>query len=179
MPLLFSLLYAPLVFLSLRYFDLHTASIGIFIIATLWFLISLKKIEIHILFPLFYMCIALLAYFSETFLVLKIMPLLLSVLFSLFLLLSYVQRRSIILYFAKKISRHTISEKEESYIQKSTLFWFCITVINSAIHLWAYLSISMDFWLYYSSIGWYILFLFAGVLQFIHRKYYFLKEQHD
>lgn len=178
MNILFSLLYAPLIFLSLRYYDIQHAAIVIFVLATFWFLFGLKKIEITILFPIFYMLIALLAYFSKAFLVLKIMPLLLSILFSLFLLISYIQKRSLILYLAKKFSRHTISEKEALYIQRSTLFWFFITLINSTIHLWSYLSNTMEFWLYYSSIGWYFLFLFAGVVQFIHRKYWFLKGRH-
>ncbi|HIQ47343.1 MAG TPA: hypothetical protein EYH57_06960 [Sulfurovum sp.] len=176
MNMLFSLLYAPLVFLSLRYFDIRHAAAAIFIIAALWFLFSLKNIKITILFPLFYMSIALFAYMSEAFLVLKIMPLLISLFFSLLLLVSYLQERSLILYFANRFSKHTIEEKEQAYIQKSTLFWFLITLVNIAIHTLAYLSDTMYFWLYYSSIGWYILFILAGILQFMHRKYCFLKD---
>jgi len=176
MSILFSLLYAPLVFLSLRYFDIRHAAAAIFIIAALWFLFSLKNIKITILFPLFYMAVALFAYTSASFLVLKIMPLLISIFFSLLLFVSYLQKRSLILYFATKFSRKALSKREEIYIQKSTLFWFFITLVNISIHLSAYLSEQLNFWLYYSSVGWYILFMLAGIVQFIHRKYYFLKD---
>ncbi len=175
MNMVFSLVYAPLVFLSLRHFNIHYASLSIFTLAALWFLWSLRKIDLSILFPVFYMIIAFFAYTSESFLVLKIMPLLLSMFFSLFLLISYIQKRSLILYFAKKFSPHDISKEEENYIHSSTLFWFFVTVLNTAINLWAYLSDNIDFWLYYSSIGWYFLFILAGLAQYLHRKYVFLK----
>ena len=177
MNIVFSLLYAPLVFFSLRYFDIRHAAAAIFIIAALWFLFSLKNIKITILFPLFYMSVAIFAYMSEAFSVLKIMPLLISLFFSLLLLVSYLQERSLILYFANRFSRHTIGEEEQVYIQKSTLFWFFITLINVAVHTVAYLSDTIYFWLYYSSVGWYILFMLAGIVQFIHRKYCFLKDE--
>lgn len=178
MNFIFSLLYAPLVFLSLRYFDIKIVSIILFFVSLLWFFLLKNKKEFSILFPLFYMLVAIIAYFLKDFLVLKIMPLLISTLFSLFILSSYLQRRSIILYFAEKFSSTIIPVEEKAYIHRSTLFWFALSVINTAIHLSTFLDTDITFWLYYSSFGWYLLFIGAGIIQFLHRQYIFLRNHH-
>jgi uncharacterized membrane protein len=179
MNIIFSLLYAPVVFITLKYFDIHEAAIVIFVVSFIWLLALLKHRNIMIVFPIFYMAIALFAYFFETPFVLKILPLIISILFSLFLFVSYVQKRSLILYFAKKYTPYEIDEKEAQYIQKSTLFWFTVTLINIVIHLFVFLRPDMHFWLYYSSFGWYFLFLSAGVMQYIHRKFWFITRNED
>ena len=177
MGFIFSLLYAPIVFLSLRYFDIQLVSIIIFMMSGLWFFFLQSKKELSSLFPLFYMLVALISFFSEKFLVLKIMPLFISAFFSLFILLSYFKKRSIILYFAEKFSKVSISEKEKEYIHHSTLFWFFVSLVNTAIHLSVFFNSNLYFWLYYSSFGWYFLFIFAGLIQFLHRHYVFLRRE--
>jgi len=177
MSFIFSLFYAPIVFLSLRYFDIQLVSVIIFIMSGTWFIFLKTKKELSSLFPLFYMLVAVISFFSEKFLVLKIIPLFISVFFSLFILLSYLKKRSIILYFAEKFSKMPISEKEKEYIHHSTLFWFFITLLNTAVHLSAFLNPNLYFWLYYSSFGWYFLFILAGLIQFFHRRYIFLRRE--
>ncbi len=177
MGFIFSLLYAPIVFLSLRYFDIQLVSAIIFSISALWFFFLQNKKELSSLFPLFYMLVALISFFSEKFLVLKIMPLFISTFFSLFILLSYFKKKSIILYFAEKFSKVMISEKEKEYIHHSTLFWFFVSLLNTAIHLSIFLNSNLNLWLYYSSFGWYFLFIFAGLIQFLHRHYIFLRRE--
>lgn len=177
MSFIFSLFYAPVVFLSLRYFDIKLVSLIIFIMSGLWFVLLKNKKELAVLFPLFYMLVALISFFSEKFLVLKIMPLFISSFFSLFILLSYFKKRSIILYFAEKFSKTAISEKEKEYIHHSTLFWFFVSLLNTTIHLTIFLDSNLYFWLYYSSFGWYFLFIFAALIQFLHRRYVFLRRE--
>lgn len=177
MSFIFSLLYAPIVFLSLRYFDIQLVSVIIFIMSGLWFVFLKNKKELSSLFPLFYMLVAVISFFSEKFLVLKIMPLFISVFFSLFILLSYFKRKSIILYFAEKFSKTAISKKEKEYIHHSTLFWFFVSLLNTVVHLTVFLNSNLYFWLYYSSFGWYFLFILAGLIQFLHRRYIFLRRK--
>lgn len=176
MNFLFSLLYAPFVFLSLRYFDIKIVSIVLFVVSMLWFFLLKNKKEFSTLFPLFYMLVSIIAYFLKAFAVLKIIPLLISSLFSLFILISYLQGKSIIVYFAEKFSKIAMSEREKAYIHSSTLFWFAISVLNTAIHLIIFLDTNLSFWLYYSSFGWYFLFIGAGIIQFLHRRYIFLRN---
>lgn len=136
MRIILSILYAPLVFFSLRYFDT----------------------------PL------------NDALILKAFPLILSTSITLIIYLSYLKKKSLILYFAVKFSKKEISEKEKTYIHNSTLFWIGISVINVLVHTLIFLDTHDSFWIFYSSIGWYILFILAGILQFLHRKFIFLKR---
>ncbi|MCK5110666.1 MAG: hypothetical protein KAQ94_04020 [Arcobacteraceae bacterium] len=136
MRLVLSLLYAPVIFFSLRYFN-----------TTL-----------------------------EEALILKAFPLVLSSTITLLILLSYLKKESMILYFAKKFSKEEISKEEQKYIHKSTLFWIGVSLINVLIHTIIFLDTNADFWIFYSSVGWYFLFIFAGIFQFLHRKFVFLKR---
>ena len=176
MNLLWSLLYAPLVFLALKYFDIQVVSVLLFVLSLFWLLKLRKKKDLSILFPIFYMFVAVIAFFSQNFSALKVIPLAISTFFSLFILLSYLKGDSVIVYFARKFSKHDIDEQERKYIHDSTLFWFGISLVNTAIHLSIFLGASLYFWIYYSSFGWYFLFIFAGLLQFLHRHYVFLRR---
>lgn len=172
MNLLISLLYAPIVFYSLQNFELKTVSLVIFVFSLIWFLISIKKDLKEYIFPLFYLGISLLAYFLDDFLILKILPALISALISAFILYSYISKNSFIFIFLEKLNKK-IENDEKEYIQKSTLFWFLISFINVLIHCYIIYSENIDYWTFYSSIGWYILFILAGIIQFIHKKIYF------
>ena len=136
MKLVFNLLYAPIIFFLLKYFNT-----------------SLEEV-----------------------LVLKAFPLIISSIITILIFLSYIKKKSMILYFAKKFSKSEISEQEKEYIHKSTLFWIAVSFINVLVHLNIFLATSAEFWVFYSSIGWYFLFLFAGIFQFLHRKFVFLKR---
>jgi len=175
MNIIISLIYAPLVFLSLRYFDIKVVSILIFIFSTIWFFSTIKKGSKEYFYPLFYMVLSIFAYFLEEFLVLKAIPLLISITFTFIIYISYVNKNSIILYFAKRFSKKDISKKEQEYIHNSTLFWLGISSVNIFLHIMVFINDNIDFWIYYSSIGWYFLFLIGGVLQFLHRRFVFLK----
>lgn len=179
MNLIISLLYAPIVFTSLRYFDITKVSLAIFCLSILWFLLVFKKGYKEYLYPLLYICISILAFFLKEFLILKTLPLLISSFITALIFISYLNKTSIILFFAKKFSKKELSQKEEEYIHKSTLFWFFTSLINAIIHLIIFFDTNMNYWIYYSSIGWYFVFIFAGVLQFLHRKFIFLKAQND
>ena len=136
MKLVLNLLYAPIIFFSLKYFNT-----------------SLEEI-----------------------LVLKAFPLIISSIITVLIFLSYMKKKSMILFFAQKFSKSEISEQEKEYIHNSTLFWVAVSFINVLVHLNIFLSTNATFWVFYSSMGWYFLFLFAGIFQFLHRKFVFLKR---
>ena len=177
MHFIFSLLYAPFIFILLKYYDIKIIASIIFIISLLWFIFLENKKEPSALSLVFYFFVAIFAFFSESFIFLKTIPFLISLFFSMYILFSYIQNKSIILSFAEKFSKKSIGESEKVYIHKSTLFWFIVSVINTLIHLSFLLDTNLNFWLYYSSIGWYFLFLIAGIMQFLHRRYIFLKRE--
>ena len=175
MNIIISLVYAPLVFFSLRYFDIQTISIVLFISSFFWFLYTLKKSFKESLYPLLYICLAICTFLFKEFLVLKAMPLILSFIFTIIIFITYLNKKSIVVYFAKKFSKKEISKKEKEYIHKSTLFWIIISCINIYIHSLIFQSKDINSWIFYSSIGWYLLFAFAGIIQYLHRKFIFLK----
>ena len=138
------------------------------------------RIILSILYPL--IIFFALKYFNTSLndvLVLKAFPLILSSVITLLIYLSYLKKKSMILYFAQKFSKAEISEEEKEYIHNSTLFWVGVSLINVIVHTIIFFDNSDKVWIFYSSIGWYFLFLFAGVFQFLHRKFVFLKRIKD
>jgi uncharacterized membrane protein len=178
MNIILSIIYAPIVLMSLRYFDIQTVSIYLLFFSCVWLLLTLKTPSKESLYPLLYVVFSLGAYFLDTFLVLKALPLSISIIITGIIAVSYINKQSLILYFAQRFSKHTIDEKEEEYIHHSTLFWILISCINIALHLTLLLSDNIDFWMYYSCCGWYLIFILGGIFQFLHRKLIFLKETH-
>ncbi|QIR75776.1 hypothetical protein FA592_05845 [Sulfurospirillum diekertiae] len=176
MHILFSFLYAPIVVVLLGYFDIKTVAIGLFGFGVLW-LLSQKKREIKTtIFPLFYMAVALGAYFLDDFLVLKFLPLLISLAFIFFLIASYFDNDSIILHFARKIHKRSLSVAEEAYVNRSTIFWIALASVNILLHVSILLLKNDHYWIIYSSFGWYLVFILGGIVQFLHRHFIFLKR---
>lgn len=172
MNLIISLLYAPIVFYSLKNFELKTVSIVIFIFSFLWFILNIKKSFKEFIFPLFYMIVSILAFFLDNFLLLKLLPALISGLICIFILYSYISKNSFIFIFLEKFNKK-VEAKEKEYIQKSTLFWFFVSFCNLLIHCYILYLQDIIYWTFYSSIGWYFLFIIAGIIQFLHKKIYF------
>ncbi|WP_419777334.1 hypothetical protein [Malaciobacter marinus] len=172
MNLLISLLYAPVVFYSLRNFELKTVSFIIFLFSLIWLAFSIKKNIKEYIFPFFYLGVSILAYILDEFLFLKILPLLISTLISIYILYSYISKNSFIFIFLEKLKKN-VEEEEKRYIHKSTLFWFYISLINVLIHSFVLYTNDMFYWTFYSSVGWYFLFILAGFVQFLHKKIYF------
>ncbi len=165
--------------MALRYFDIQTTSMIIFAVSVVWLLISLRGDKKQALYPLLYIFIALMAYLLKDFNILKVLPLLISSFITLFIAISYLRNNSVILFFAKKFARHDISPREQEYIHQSTLFWIGASLINVLIHLRIFLDGNIDYWIVYSSFGWYVVFLLAGLLQFLHRKFIFMRRGQD
>ena len=174
MHILFSLLYAPFVFLSLRYFDLKVVSSIIFLISLIWFFIVFKKGFKEILFPSFYLGVSFCAFILDDFMLLKSLPLLISILVSLYFFYSYFKKQSFILLFLEKLKKE-VDETEKNYIQNSTLFWALVSIVNIALHLFVLYNDNINYWIIYTSIGWYFVFGLAFILQMIHKKI-FLKK---
>lgn len=170
MNLLISLLYAPTLLFALRYFDLKIISIFLFFISFLWFSFNLKKGFREYIVALVYLIFSIVAYFLDSTLLLKILPAFMSFLISLYILYSYLNRHSFIFDFLAKIGKD-VDLKEREYIQKSTLFWFASSLVNFFIHCYILYINDIILWSFYASIGWYFVFVTAGVIQFIHKRF--------
>jgi len=112
-------------------------------------------------------------------LALKAFPLTMSIIVTFFIYLSYRKKDSIVLKFAKRFMKNNISIEERNYIQNSTLYWVGVSLVNVIIHFILFMSENTIIWAFYSSIGWYAVFIIGGMLQFLHRKFIFLKGLTD
>ena len=110
---------------------------------------------------------------------LKAFPLTMSIIVTFLIYLSYRKKDSMVLKYAKKFIKKEISEEEQKYIQKSTLYWVGVSFVNVLIHFVLFIGDEVVVWAFYSSIGWYGVFIVGGILQFLHRKFVFLKRTHD
>lgn len=176
MNLLISLIYAPVVFYSLQNFELQIVSLCIFLFSLIWLVLTLKKGIKEYFFSVLYIFISILAYFLDSFTVLKVLPFLISFFISCFILYTYISRNSFIFIFLEKIKKEVLDDEKE-YIQKSTLFWFFTSLVNLAFHSFILYNGNVQYWIFYSSIGWYFIFIIAGIIQFTHKKLYFNKEK--
>ena len=111
--------------------------------------------------------------------VLKLLPLAMSLYVMILILLSYFKDNSFILKFAKRFSKHKLGLDEVEYIKKSTLFWVGVSLINVGLHVVVLVHENEYYWLTYTSVGWCSVFVFGGVLQYVHRKFVFLKRVKD
>ena len=177
MSLLISILYAPIVFVALKFFNINIVSILLFFLSLIWFFYTWEKDRKNIVFPLFYLTTAVICFFIQEFLILKALPLFISIFIFLIFLISFLKKESIILSFVQKLAKKEFSKEEINYIQKSTFFWLLILNLNLFLHLWALVSSNINFWLFYSSIGGYLLIIIAGVIQYLHKKFIFNPRQ--
>lgn len=176
MQRVFSFLYAPFIVYLLHVFAVRSVAIGILCFGSVWFLSTKEKALKNTIFPLFYIAVALGALIIDDSKVFLFLPLLLSLAFLFFLILGYVDNESIILTFARKMHKEVFSEKEEAYIVRSTRFWIFLSLVNIVLHVSVLLLQDIRYWMFYASVGWYFLFGLGAVLQYLHRRFIFLKE---
>lgn len=176
MQILFSFLYAPLIVILLSYFEIKPVAIGLFCFGVIWLLSLKEKVLKTVIFPAFYIGVAAMAFWLDDFIVFKFLPLLISLSFLMLLISSYFDNASIILHFAHKLHKNPIDEKEETYIQHSTLWWMGISCVNIFAHIAVLLLKNDEYWVVYSSFGWYFVFAIGGIVHFLHRKFIFLKR---
>ncbi|ACZ13114.1 hypothetical protein [Sulfurospirillum deleyianum] len=176
MHILFSFLYAPIMVILLGYFNVRAVALGLWIFGVLWLLLLKERKLKTLIFPFFYIVVAISALILDDFLALKFLPLLISLAFLFFLIASYFDNDSIILHFAKKLHKRSLSSNEEAYINRSTLFWIGLAFVNILLHVTMLLLKNDAYWIIYSSFGWYMVFIFGGIVQFLHRHFVFLKR---
>ncbi|MBE0495274.1 MAG: hypothetical protein IBX45_02565 [Campylobacterales bacterium] len=166
-----SLLYAPLVLLALRYLPVTTVAWGMIGVSLVW-LYGVRKGETKsFVFPLFYGLAGVVALGLEEGSALMGVPLFVAMAFFLFFLSPQGG-----VWLGVMASRFSVlEEREMAYVQKSRYFWACVALLNVCIHAMMLFVASPTQWALYASVGWYGVFVLGGALQFLHRKYVFLK----
>lgn len=175
-----SFLYAPIILLSLRYFDIKSVSFTLILFSLAWLSIFFIKrgSKGRPYFPLLYLVMGGCGLAIGDFHVLKATPLLIAVIFTAMIILSSLTKDPFILKMAKRFSRHTIDAREEAYIRQSTKLWIAASLVNVALHVVVLLHPDVYYWGIYTTVGWYAVFIVAGAVQYLHRRYVFLKAPH-
>jgi uncharacterized membrane protein len=114
----------------------------------------------------------------EEVLYLKAVPMLLALFVTILMIHSYLGDNGLVLGIAKRLKKD-IDERESAYINASTKFWIGVALLNVVIHGYLFLGNDTMVWAGYSSVGWYLLFGVAALVQFIHRQTVFIKSCHE
>lgn len=176
--MIFSLLYIFIAIVAYRYFGASTAglilcSMGI---VALLFQIWRKQYNLdNITSPIFAIVLGMCAFFISDFIVIKLYPLLVSLVFWLYFIYSVIAKKYPLVVWVEKFQKRPLSTQEMIDVKKSHLFWVIVLGVNSLIHLYLVLYGSINEWALYSFVGWYLYFGMAMIIQisFVYHKIIF------
>ena len=120
-----------------------------------------------------------LEYDSYSFLMLRLIPAIISLVFFIYFLYAYINNKNLILYFTKKFYHKELSELELEFLSHGDKYWVGVTFLNTIIQATMGIYADNNIWAFYSSIGWYIYLFFALIIQIAYGKIYFLKRVHN
>lgn len=175
--MIFTLVYIPFVLIAYHYFGVSIAGLllagaGALLSALSW--ITHRPLKSFVS-PVITTVLGIGAYFSGSFIALKLYPLLLSLLFLTYFIGSVITKRYPLIAWVEKFKKRPLTEQEIKDIIVSHWFWIGVLALNSLIHLYLVVKSDTVFWAVYSFAGWYLYFGAAMVLQlsFAHRDWIF------
>lgn len=168
--MLLTLLYVLFIVVGLRFFEPQVVGIALFSLATPWTLYELIKNRFkNVLVPLAATAVGFLVWFLDSTLVFKILPVLITSLFFVKFAEAVIFKRPFLATMVQKTPKVHWSEEKLAFIESSHLYWLMITTINLVLQT-AVLFASMKIWALYTTVGWYLLFGGALVLQIMYGK---------
>jgi uncharacterized membrane protein len=146
------------------------------LLGSLWFLFSVKSFSLTLKFikktfqAIILILVGLFSVLENNILILKSFPLVLSFLFFLAFVHSEITKEYFLLKYIKKVK--TLDEKEERYLKKTHTIWIVITTINMVLHGYFLFYATLEQWIFYTTIGWYILLACGILFQILFRSFY-------
>lgn len=175
--MIFTLGYIPFVLIAYHYFGVSIAGILLVVVGAglavlSW--ITHKPLK-NFVSPFIAILVGLGAYFSGSFVALKLYPLLLSLLFLIYFMASVFTKQYPLIAWVEKFKKRSLSEQEYRDVIISHWFWIGVLAFNTLIHLYLVIKSDTVFWALYSFAGWYLYFGLAMALQlsFAHREQIF------
>lgn len=167
-----SLLFPPSFVLLIQYFDFKSVAFAymLFMLGYLILSVMLKESLKNISTPLIYFTFVIFAYMLSSMEFIKIIPALISATFFIFFLVSFLQKKELILGFTKKFYKKKLDENEEIYLAKADGYWAIVIFINTLIQVYLVFQNDNELWAFYSSVGWYIYIFIALLLQILYGK---------
>lgn len=165
----FTLLYVPFIVLACYYFPIAIVGLSLVIVGSIWssVLIFRQSERKEYISPLIVILLGGAAWISENFMALKLYPLLLSVLFLLYFIISVLTRNYLLIEWVEKFKKRPLQSSERHDVILSHWFWIGVLGINTSLHLYFVLKDNTFLWALYSFAGWYLLFGIAMALQLL------------
>lgn len=168
--MLLTLLYVLFIVVGLRFFEPHTVGVALFSLAAPWTLYELIKNRFkNVLVPLAATVVGLLVWLLDSTLVFKLLPVLITSLFFVKFAEAVIMKRPFLATMVQKTPKVVWSEEKLAFIESSHLYWLIVTTLNLVLQV-AVLFASMQIWALYTTVGWYLLFGGALLLQIIYGK---------
>jgi len=174
-----SLTFAPLFVLALRFFEFENVALSFTFLMFIYlvFVLITKQNLKSIATPFIYFVLVLIAYYYSSIEFVKLAPTFISGAFFIFFLNAYIQKKSIVLKMMKRFYKKELGETKENYIAQSDGYWAFILFINTLIQLFFVFYDNNALWAFYSSVGWYLLMLFALILQILYGNIFLFREK--
>jgi len=168
--MLLTLLYVLFIVVGLRFFEPDVLGIALFAFAAPWALYELVRNRFEkLLVPLAATAAGFLVWFLDSALVFKTVPVLITSLFFSKFAEAVVFKRPFLATMVRKTPKVHWSEEKLAFIDASHPYWLAVTALNLLLQI-AVLFASMEIWALYTTVGWYLLFGGALVLQIVYGK---------
>ena len=168
--MLLTLLYVLFIVVGLRFFEPHVVGMALFTLAAPWTLYELIRNRFkNILVPLAATTVGFLVWFLDSVLVFKILPVLITLLFFVKFAEAVIFQRPFLATMVQKTPKMVWSEEKLAFIDSAHSYWLIVTGINLLLQI-AVLFASLKIWALYTTVGWYLLFGGALLLQIIYGK---------
>lgn len=168
--MLLTLLYVLFIVVGLRFFEPHVVGMALFALAAPWTLYELIRNRFsNVLVPLAATVVGFLVWFLDSVLVFKVLPVLITSLFFARFAEAVAFQRPFLATMVRKTPKMVWSEEKLAFIDSAHGYWLAVTGINLLFQI-AVLFAPMAIWALYTTVGWYLLFGGALLLQIIYGK---------
>lgn len=171
------LLFAPSFLLLVHYFNFKKVVSGyifISLIMLLFFFIKKKKVQDYIVLSVYIILLSV-AYFFTSFSIVKLIPTLISLAFFTLFTQAAAKKQALIYKVSKRFYKKKFTPQEIAYLKKGDAYWALVILLFMIGQVIVVFFASNVVWAFYSSIGWYIYFIVALILQILYGKMYAIK----
>lgn len=103
----------------------------------------------------------------------KMVPTIYSLIFLSLFTTAVISKKHLVLKLTKRFYKENLGEKEEEYLKTGDTYWMGVTLLNTVALINVALFADEIIWAFYSSVGWYIYFFLALLLQIIYGKVFY------
>ncbi|EDZ63493.1 hypothetical protein SMGD1_1372 [Sulfurimonas gotlandica GD1] len=176
MSSVFTLLFAPTFLIFLHYFEFE-------VVVTLYIALSLLlllftyikyKISKELIVPIIYFLLLVFSFFYASFAMVKFIPVLVSLMFLSIFIDATINKREFILKFTQKFYPKKLSEGEIAFLRDGDKYWIWAVSISTLMQF-ALTFYDDVLWAFYSSVGWYIFFFLALIIQVLYGRLYAIR----